>query len=695
MKPGRIRRLSIRLFLLLLLIPVPAGRATIHGQVTPDRAIEVIRNELTPVIIITNREVESLPLSDLMRQHRIPAVSIAVIDRGNISWSAAFGLADSAEGRLADTETLFQAASISKPVAALAALQLVQEGQLDPGADINDYLRAWQLPDNEFTADQPVTLRHLLTHSGGLTVHGFPGYERSADQPTLVQILDGTGPANTDSIRVDTIPGEAWRYSGGGYTIMQQLLIDVTGRPFPEIMRERVLEPAGMMESTYEQPLPSGRYRQAATGYLSNGEPVQGTWHIYPEMAAAGLWTTPTDLARLALEVMRSFAGESDLILGQPLMEGMLRKGIGNWGLGFHIRGEGESLSFEHGGSNQGFRAAFFALARTGQGAVVMTNSDTGGEILGTVMRTLAQLYEWPTEAFPARRIEAVDLKRQDIRRVAGSYSFTRGRYTITFTREGDRLFVDYLGRWQAEVFPASERRWFAPADGTRFDFENSRGVHLQATLTLPAGYREGQRYPMLVYHYELMSQQHHNYSMPTYDDRPHMSEYASDGYLVLQPDIVYVEGRPGSSAMDCVGSAVRKVIELGYADPDHIGLQGHSWGGYQSSFMVTQTDLFAAVVTGAPPTNLVSFYNTLYKSSGTVQQGIMEVGQVRMGTTPFEDFNLYVEQSPIHHTADITTPFLILHGIEDGAVDWMQGLEYYNMARRQGKKVILLSYPG
>jgi dipeptidyl aminopeptidase/acylaminoacyl peptidase len=226
-------------------------------------------------------------------------------------------------------------------------------------------------------------------------------------------------------------------------------------------------------------------------------------------------------------------------------------------------------------------------------------------------------------------------------------------------------------------------------------DFTDSRGNKLQATLALPAGYQQGRRYPMLVYHYEKMSQQHHSYSMPTYDDRPHMSTYASNGYLVLQPDIVYTTGHPGDSAMDCVGSAVRKVIELGYADPDHIGLQGHSWGGYQSSFMVTQTDLFAAVVTGAPPTNLVSFYNTLYKSSGTVQQGITEVGQVRMGTTPFEDPELFRSQSPVHNTGNITTPFLILHGTEDGAVDWMQGLENYAMARRQGKKVIMLSYPG
>ena len=225
-------------------------------------------------------------------------------------------------------------------------------------------------------------------------------------------------------------------------------------------------------------------------------------------------------------------------------------------------------------------------------------------------------------------------------------------------------------------------------------DYVDDRGNELQATLGLPAGYEEGKRYPMLVYFYETMSERHHTYQGPNYDDRPHMAVYASNGYLVLQPDIVYTIGRPGSSAMDDLTAAIEKVIELGYADPDRIGLQGHSWSGYQSSFAVTQTDMFAAVVTGAPPTNLISFYNTLYRSSGTVQQGITEVGQVRMGTTPFEDFELYLSQSPIHHTEKITTPFLILHGTADGAVDYGQGLEFFNMARRQGKEVILLSYP-
>ncbi|MGW8268079.1 MAG: prolyl oligopeptidase family serine peptidase [Longimicrobiales bacterium] len=271
----------------------------------------------------------------------------------------------------------------------------------------------------------------------------------------------------------------------------------------------------------------------------------------------------------------------------------------------------------------------------------------------------------------------------------------------MVFTQE---TFVEFPDYWVSDTRFRNPRKVtdanpqqadFAWSPGrVLIDYVDSRGNELQGTLGLPAGYEEGKKYPMLVYFYELSSQNHHRYLGPTYDDRPHMATYASNGYLVFQPDIVYTIGEPGTSALDDLTASIQKVIELGYADPDRIGLQGHSWGGYQSSFVVTQTNLFAAVVTGAPPTNLISFYNTLYRSTGTVQQGITEVGQVRMGTTPFEDFELYLSQSPIHHTGDITTPFLILHGTADGSVDYGQGLEYFNMARRMGKEVILLSYP-
>jgi dienelactone hydrolase len=240
-----------------------------------------------------------------------------------------------------------------------------------------------------------------------------------------------------------------------------------------------------------------------------------------------------------------------------------------------------------------------------------------------------------------------------------------------------------------------SEYAW--SAGKVLVDYTNSKGQKLQGTLYLPAGYEQGKRYPMLVEFYEIMSNTHHNFSTPGYSNSPQLSTYASNGYLVFQPDMVYEIGKPGTSAVDCMTAAVKKVIELGYADPKRIGLHGHSWSGYQSSYIVTQTDMFAAVVTGAPPTNLISFYDELYKSSGTVQQGITEVGQVRMGAnvTPWNNHDLYEEQSPIFHVQNIKTPFMILQGMDDGAVDYVEGLQFFNAARRNGKQVILLSYPG
>lgn len=270
----------------------------------------------------------------------------------------------------------------------------------------------------------------------------------------------------------------------------------------------------------------------------------------------------------------------------------------------------------------------------------------------------------------------------------------------VMFTEQS---FVDFPNYWVSDLSfkrpkqitdanpQQSEYKW-----GKRVlvDYTDKRGHKLQGTLALPADYEEGKKYPMVIYFYERMSQRHHQYSMPTYDDRPHMSTYASNGYLVLMPDIIFDVGLPGSSALDDVTSATQAVIDLGYADPERIGLQGHSWGGYESSFIVTQTDMYACVITGAPLTNLISMYNVAYKRTGNLNGPILEWSQGRMGVSPSDNMELYRSQSPIHHAKNINTPFMILHGTADGAVDWVQGLEYYSTARRLGKEVILLSYP-
>lgn len=273
----------------------------------------------------------------------------------------------------------------------------------------------------------------------------------------------------------------------------------------------------------------------------------------------------------------------------------------------------------------------------------------------------------------------------------------------IAFTQQTFEQFPDYYIATTAFKNPKKvtnanpQQAEYAWGKRVLVDYTNSKGEKLQATLALPANYDPNKKYPMVVYFYEKMSDRHHQYAMPVYDDRPHASTYASNGYLFLMPDNVFEEGRPGTSSLDCITAAVEKVIDLGYADPNAIGLQGHSWGGYQSSFILTQTTLFKCVVTGAPPTNLESFYNNIYGSSGTNHHGIMEIGQVRMGRdkTPWSAREAYQRENPMFHAPNIKTPFMILHGTADGAVDWSQGLEFYNAARRLGKEVIFLSYPG
>ena len=275
----------------------------------------------------------------------------------------------------------------------------------------------------------------------------------------------------------------------------------------------------------------------------------------------------------------------------------------------------------------------------------------------------------------------------------------------VIFTRQ---TFEEYPDVWTAPSLAAVPRATrvtdanphlaeYAWGRRVLVDFTTAKGQKLQGTLALPSDYEPGKRYPMIVYFYEKLSQRHHEFSTPVYDDRLHFSAYASDGYLVFMPDIVYEEGKPGSSALDAVTSGVRKVIELGYADSTRMGIQGHSWGGYQGSFIITQTPMFRAAVLGAPPANLSSMYGQLYKNTGTVNNGIFELGQVRMGAekNPWTAHELYESQSPVHQVQNITTPFLILHGTDDGAVDWLQGVELFNAARRFGKNVILLSYPG
>jgi CubicO group peptidase (beta-lactamase class C family) len=285
-------RLLVGFLTVLLLVPASACLAASVSEV------EAVETGLGPEIVFEGDTTWTI--EERMEHYGVPGVSLAVVKDFKIDWAKGYGFADREAEVPITTETLFQAASISKPTTGLAVLKGVEDGLLSLDTDVNTMLKSWQIPENEFTDSVKVTIAQLLSRHGGVTVSGFPGYTTSEDLPTLIGVLDGLPPANTPPIRVDMVPGTQWRYSGGGYCILQQLLMDTLGKPFPEIITEIVLEPVGMINSAFEQPLGDERAPYAATAYLRGGNRGEGKWHVYPELAAAGLWTTgqaPTDRA--------------------------------------------------------------------------------------------------------------------------------------------------------------------------------------------------------------------------------------------------------------------------------------------------------------------------------------------------------------------------------------------------------------
>ncbi len=329
-----------------------------------------------------------------MDRHKVPGLGIAVIEDGKVLWARGYGTERVGQDQPVGPQTRFQAASISKPIAALTALRLVERGSLTLDGDLNSSLKSWKIPPSPTTRPGQPTLRQLLSHGGGFSVHGFAGYRVGNPMPTLLDILDGKPPANSQPIRVQTLPGSQMRYSGGGYTVVQQLIMDATGEPFPRAVATLVLDPLSMKDSSYGAPSPAIASNFAA-GHI-DGATIPGGWHVYPELAAAGLWTTPTDIARFLIGVQRAQAGEPKAILPPALVGEMLRRQQGDAGLGVILTGDGPSAWFTHDGVNAGFECGFRASVRSNQGAVIMTNATGGGALVRELFECLRAEYAWP-----------------------------------------------------------------------------------------------------------------------------------------------------------------------------------------------------------------------------------------------------------------------------------------------------------
>ena len=477
-RPRTVGLPAAALAVVVLVAPPPrpaAGQAAGEPDAATAERIARIESSLIIPLQLEGRPVEEYSIRERMAYWGVPGVSVAVIDRGEVAWAKAWGVKDVETDDPVTPTTLFQAASISKPVAIMGMLRLVEAGRLDLDEPVETYLSSWAVPDHDF--DEPVTLRRLASHTAGTNVHGFPGYARSAARPTTAGVLRGEG--NTDAVVVDLEPGTRHRYSGGGTTILQLVVEDVTGRRFEDYMSEAVLNPAGMTHSTFAQPLPEDRWGEAAAGHRTDGSRVEEGWHVYPEKAAAGLWTTPTDLARLAVEVQRSLRGESDAVLSQEMTRTMLEPVQSDYGLGFGT--EPEIGRFGHGGANAGFRATLAAF-RDGRGLVIMTNSDEGGAVAQELMMAIAREYDW--DEIAPRTLSVADLTESQRDAIAGTWVI-RGlpvRVTLTPTKDGLFRLESTIMRTTTYVPVSTERLVpLAPAPAIEVVWEGGGVARLRA----------------------------------------------------------------------------------------------------------------------------------------------------------------------------------------------------------------------
>ncbi len=423
-------------------------------------------NHLAPAVIVEGESIPHWTLTERMAYYKIPGVSLAILKDFEIVWAKGFGVCERGTDLAVTPETMFQAASISKPVAGTGALRLVEQGDLRLDVPVNTYLKSWQLPENEFTRERPVTLRHLLSHTGGLTVHGFMGYPAGEPLPTIPQILDGQSPANSAPVRVDIPVGSRFRYSGGGFTILQLLIEDLTGLPFDQVLAEKVLIPAGMLNSRYEQPLSDQSATRAASGHLGNGDLLPGKRHTYPERAAAGLWTTPSDLLRLAGEHQKSLRDGSGKVLSKAMTAQMLTPQVkvselglsGAIGLGFFLSPADMPRFFSHGGSNEGFRCQLTASLDGRFGAAVMTNGDNGSFLIGEIMQSIAATMGWP-DSKPAIR-KGLDLDQAAMMEYTGRFDLDERNF-FTISLVNDRLILQIPGSIGLGLIPTGVDHFF------------------------------------------------------------------------------------------------------------------------------------------------------------------------------------------------------------------------------------------
>ena len=419
-------------------------------------------------------------IEERMTHYKVPGLSIAVIKDHQIDWAKGYGEADVSEHRKVTEATVFQAASISKSLNAVGLLKLVQDGKIDLTSDINTYLTGWKFPYDDLSKGKKITIANLLSHTGGTSVHGFRVYGPYDPIPSLVEILDGKSPANSDPVRSEFEPGLRFQYSGGGTTITQLIATEITHTPYDVFMSTNVLTPMGMSNSFYTQPPPKTKKSVLATAYHQDGSEVKGKFHVYPEEAAAGLWTNPTDLSKYIIETQLSLEGKSEKVLNQKFTTARLTPLLDQVGLGIFITKIGNNDYFGHDGANEGFRCAYMGSMKGGNGVVVMVNSDNG-MIIQEVVNSVLSVYGW--DEFKPITKKIVALSPEQWKSLDGFYELEGNKdLHLQFTSENEKLILKQLWDGREVTFEAESEVEFFNRDSVfplKFT-KNAQGESIQ-----------------------------------------------------------------------------------------------------------------------------------------------------------------------------------------------------------------------
>jgi CubicO group peptidase (beta-lactamase class C family) len=397
-------------------------RLLINGkESTIVQKIARVENGLQNAVFVSNAENDFYSISDRMKYYDVAGLSITVIKNNEIEWAKAYGVKSKNTTDSVTLNTIFQAASLSKPVTAIIALKMADEGQIYLDSSINSQLKTWKIPDNKFTKSTAVTPKQLILHLSGLNISHYPGYKKGQAVPSLIEVLKGEKPANTKITEVQIEPYTQWRYSGAGYSALQLLMNEKSQSTFPELMNEKLFKPLGIVNSTFEQENLSEIRDDIAQAYTENGEMVEGGYHIYPEMAAAGLWTTPIDYATIICELQKSYFGTSNLLLNKKSTHYAFAKHWGDMGLGYILRNDGDSVALAFSGGNHGYICDMYSYLHLGSGIVIMTNSNNAGPFIEEIYRSVSREYNWPN--WKPDTIKALPVDSVLIKKIIGKYN--------------------------------------------------------------------------------------------------------------------------------------------------------------------------------------------------------------------------------------------------------------------------------